>query len=200
VIKSAYATPLRFTPGEKWEYSNLGYNVLAEIITRVAGRPWHQFIAERVFRPSGMAVTRTTTIEPVPNKASGYTDNDKLLDAADWPVVRPGGAFMSTVLDLAKWDAALNTNTVLTEPTRTRMWTSAMLNDGTPAGYGFGWFTSRPGNRRQIWHSGGIPGFKAQFHRYLDDRVSVIILMNSDDADDDTILTGVAELYLPDRK
>ena len=200
LIKSAYATPLRNPPGAKWEYSNLGYTVLAEIITRVSGRPWHEFIADRVFRPSGMAATRTTTTDPVPNKASGYSDNDKLIDAPDWPALRAGGAFFSTVLDLAKWDATLYTGAVLTEATRTQMWTPARLNDGTTATYGFGWFISQPQNRRQVWHSGGLPGFAAQFHRYLDDRVSVIILLNSDDADDDTILTGVAELYLPDRK
>ena len=111
-----------------------------------------------------------------------------------------GNAFLSTVLDLAKWDAALYTDTVLKETTRTQMWAPVRLNDGTSAVYGFGWHISRPGNRRQVWHSGGLPGFAAQFHRYLDDRVSVIMLLNSDDADDETILTGVAELYLPDRK
>lgn len=200
LIASAYATPLRFAPGEKWEYSNLGYNVLVEIITRTSGRPWSEFIAERVFKPAGLAVTRTTTTAPLPNRATGYTDNDRLLEAPDWPAVRPGGAFLSTVLDLARWDTVLYTDTVLKEATRTQMWTPVKMNDGSAGLYGFGWHIHRPGNRRQVWHGGGLPGFVAQFHRYFDDRVSVIMLMNSDDVDDETILTGVAELYLPDRK
>src|SRR5690348_17533323 len=49
VIKAAYSVPLAFSPGAKWAYSNLGYYVLAEIITRVAGRPWPQFLKEQVF-------------------------------------------------------------------------------------------------------------------------------------------------------
>ena len=200
LIKTAYATPLRFAPGEKWEYSNVGYTILAEIITRVSGRPWSQFITERVFRPSGMMATRTTTTEPVPNKATGYSDNDKLLVAPDWPAVRAGGGFLSTVLDLARWDAALYTTTVLTDASKAQMWTPVTLNSGTPHVYGFGWHTHRPGNRRQVWHSGGLPGFVAQYHRYLDDGVSVIMLMNADDVDDESILVGVAEFYLPDRK
>ena len=201
LIKTAYATPLRSTPGTKWEYSNLGYNILVEIITRVSGRPWSEFIAERVFRPVGMTATRTTTTDPVPNKATGYRDNEKLLEAPDWVAVRPGGAFFSTVLDLARWDAALYGNSILTEATRTQMWTPVALNDGSKAAYGFGWHVvDRPGSRRQVWHSGGLPGFAAQYHRYYDDRLSVIILMNSDDVDDESILSGVAELYLPDRK
>jgi D-alanyl-D-alanine carboxypeptidase len=200
LIKSAYGTPLVFTPGEKWQYSNLGYVMLAEIIARVSGQPWSQFMAERLFKPSGMAATRTTTTDPIVNKARGYSDNDKLIDAPDWPAVRAGGAFLSTVLDLAKWDAALRTSAILTEATRAQMWTATTLNDGKPYVYGFGWHTNRPGARRQVWHSGGLPGFKAQYHRYIDDGVTVIILMNLDDADDESIAHGVAGLYLPDRK
>jgi len=200
LIKSAYATPLVFTPGEKWQYSNLGYVMLAEIMTRVSGQPWSQFMTEKVFRPSGMSATRTTTTDPLVNKATGYSDNDKLIDAPDWPAVRAGGAFLSTVLDLARWDAVLRTNTILSEATRAQMWSPMTLNDRTPALYGFGWHISRSGARRQVWHSGGLPGFKAKYHRYIDDGVSVIILMNIDDADDDSIALGVAELYLPDRK
>jgi D-alanyl-D-alanine carboxypeptidase len=200
VIRSAYSAPLRSTPGTKWEYSNLGYTVLAEIIARVSGRPWSEFMTERVFRPAGMLSTRTTTMtETVPNRAAGYSDNDRLLDAEDWATVRPGGGFLSTALDLAKWDAALYTDRVLTEASRREMATGVTFNDGSPVLYGLGWHVSRPGARRQVWHSGGLPGFKSQMHRYYDDRLTVIMLINLDDADDDSIADGVAELYLPER-
>ena len=200
LIRSAYAVPLRFTPGAKWEYSNVGYFILAEIITRVSGRPWSQFITDRVFKPAGMVATRTTTHDPVANRALGYTNNDNLTEAADWVAVRPSGAFLSTVLDLAKWDAILYGDSILREATRRDMWTAATLSDATFAGYGFGWYINRPGQRRQVWHGGGLPGFVAQFRRYIDDRVTVILLFNSDDVDDETIAFGVAELHLPDRK
>jgi D-alanyl-D-alanine carboxypeptidase len=201
VIRSAYEAPLRSTPGTKWEYSNLGYTVLAEIMARVSGRPWPEFMTERVFRPAGMLSTRTTTMtEMVPNRAAGYSDNDRLLDAEDWPAVRPGGGFLSTITDLAKWDQVLYTDRILIEASRRDLGTGVTFNDGSPVLYGLGWFVNRPAARRQIWHSGGLPGFKAQFHRYLDDGVTVIMLINLDDADDDSIAAGVAELYLPDRK
>ena len=199
-IRSAYPVPLRFAPGTKWEYSNLGYTVLAEIIARVSGRSWPEFMTARVFRPAGMLATRTTTVtEPVPNRASGYTDNDRLLEAPDWAAVRPSGGFLSTVRDLARWDAVLYGDSILSEASRRAMWTATTLADGSSALYGFGWIINRPGARRQVWHSGDLPGFKAQLHRYLDDRVTVIVLINLDDADDDTIAAGVAELHLPDR-
>ena len=197
VIRSAYGAPLRSTPGTKWEYSNLGYTIVAEIMARVSGRPWTEFVADRVFRPAGLLTTRATTPERLPGRAAGYSDNDLLKDAEEWSTVRPGGGFMSTVLDLAKWDAVLDGNTVLNEASRREMWAPTPRADGTTATYGLGWFVSRPGARRQVWHSGGLPGFASQLHRYYDDRVTVITLINLDDADDDSIAVGVAERFLP---
>ena len=79
-------------------YGNASYFALAEIIRKVAGRPWDDYLSEKVFKPSGMKATRTTTTtDEVPNRAQGYTDHDMLHDSADWPAVRPSGAFLSTV-------------------------------------------------------------------------------------------------------
>ena len=54
MIKTAYPLPLRFAPGAKWEYSNTGYFALAEVIRTVTGRPWGEYLAEKVFKPVGM--------------------------------------------------------------------------------------------------------------------------------------------------
>jgi CubicO group peptidase (beta-lactamase class C family) len=62
VIKTAFALPLRFSPGEKWEYCNVGYFTLAEIIHKVTGQPWGDFLRDRLFAPLDMKATRTTTI------------------------------------------------------------------------------------------------------------------------------------------
>ncbi len=132
---------------------------------RVSGRAWSEFIAERVFRPADLLATRTTTIERGAGRAAGYSDNHRLVDADEWPAVRPGGAFQSTVLDLARWDAVLNGETILTEASRREMWTAVTLADGTSVGYGLCWFVNRPGDRREVWHSGGMPGFKSNLRR-----------------------------------
>ncbi|MGH9814999.1 MAG: serine hydrolase domain-containing protein, partial [Candidatus Acidiferrales bacterium] len=199
VIKSAYSRPLRFAPGEKWEYNNLGYFALAEIIRKVSGRPWSEYLSEKVFRPSGMNTTHpTNTKQSVPNRAHGYVDNDKLLDADDWPALRPSGAFLSTVLDMAKWDAMLNTDKILSESTRRQMWTPVNLNNGASHPYGFGWSLAEIRGRKVVHHTGGMPGFRAGFMRFLDsDRLTVIVLMNLDDVDITSIVNGLAALYLP---
>jgi CubicO group peptidase (beta-lactamase class C family) len=132
VIRSAYSVPLRFAPGEKYEYSNLGYFVLAEIIHKVSGKAWGDFLGERVFTPLGMTATRVTTLaDIVPKRARGYAwRTDKLQNEDDFPAVRPSGAFLSTVLDLAKWEAALLGDKILKGSSKTAMWTRVTLNDG----------------------------------------------------------------------
>src|SRR6185436_7182828 len=199
VIKTAYSLPLRFAPGEKWEYCNVGYFSLAEIIRKVSGKPWGDYLNEALFKPLEMNATRTTSMtELVPNRANGYGWRDgKYSNAAIYLALRPSGAFLSTVLDLAKWDAALYTERFLTQATREQMWTEAKLNSGKTYPYGFGWSLDRVGGHTLKHHGGSLPGFRAELSRFMDDRLSVIVLTNSNNADPETIALEVAEFYIP---
>jgi CubicO group peptidase (beta-lactamase class C family) len=198
LIRPAYSLPLRFTPGEKFDYGNLGYNISAQIITKVSGQPWTEYLREKIFKPADMTMTHpTNTTLTLPNRATGYQDNDNLLVVSEWTTLRPSGGFLSNVLDLAKWDAVLNTDRVLSASTRQKMWTPVKLNDGSEAPYGLGWKIDRVHGRRRIHHSGGMPGYRGEFSRFVDDGVSVIVLMNLDDVDVETIVSGVARFYLP---
>jgi Domain of unknown function (DUF3471) len=111
--------------------------------------------------------------------------------------LRPSGAFLSTVVDLVKWDAALNATAPLTAATRSQMWAPVALNGGGSHPYGFGWSIDAAAGRTRVHHSGSMPGFRATLHRYIDDRLTVIVLTNSGTADPDTIARAVAETYIP---
>lgn len=198
VLKSAYAAPLHFAPGEKYQYSNVGYFALAEIIRIVSSRPWAEFIDERVFRPSGMSTTYpTNTKASLPTRSASYIDNDNPREVQEWVALRPSGAFLSTVLDMAKWDAVLYTDKILTDATRRQMWTAVQLNDGTTYPYGFGWELGSFRGRKLVHHGGGGPGIRTKFARFVDERLSIVILINLDDVDIDTILYGIASHYVP---
>lgn len=199
VIKSAYAMPLRFATGEQYEYCNTGYFALAEIVARRSGQPWDEFLRQRVFAPLGMNATRTTSVNAIiPHRARGYEwEEERWQNALEYIALRPSGAFVSTVLDLAKWDAALYTEDYLTRSTREQMWTPVRLNSGELYPYGFGWRVERPGGHREIGHSGTLTGFRGQFTRYVDDRLSVIVLTNKAPTDAPAIARGVAAFYLP---
>ena len=198
VIKSVYSLPLSFSPGEKWQYSNVGYYVLAEVITKASGEPWNEFIAEHIFAPAQMTSTRTTTTtEIVSHRASGYQQvQDGMKNAENWVAVRPSGAFLSTVLDLAKWDAWLDTTAVLSPSSRKLMWGSARLKDGTRVDYGFGWSVESFLGHPRIHHDGQFPGFRADYERFPDDKLTVIVLANTDSARLDRLSLRVAGFYV----
>jgi CubicO group peptidase (beta-lactamase class C family) len=199
VIKTAYSLPLRFAPGEKYEYCNVGYFSLAEIIHKVSGKPWPDFLRDRLFMPLEMTATRTTTMtDIVPNRANGYGwRSGKQQNSEVYFALRPSGAFLSTVLDLAKWDAALYSDKVHKQSVRDQMWTRLKLNNGTTFPYGFGWQLEPVGGHRQVHHGGSLPGFRAALARFVDDKLTVVVLANSDTANPSAIAIGVANLYIP---
>ena len=200
VIKSAYAVALKFQPGEKFEYCNLGYFILAEIIHKTSGKPWPEFMEERVFKPAQMPATRTTAVAAViRNRADGYWFKDgEQYNATQYIALRPSGAFLSTVADLVKWNAALDSGSVLPRATLELMWTPVLLNSGEAAPYGFGWFIEPSAGHRRIHHGGSLPGFRAEFARFPDDNLSVIVLANGDAAQTDVIALGVAAQFVPE--
>lgn len=199
VIKTAYALPMRFAPGEKWEYCNVGYFSLAEIIRKVSGKTWGDFLNERLFKPLEMNATRTTTMtETVQNRANGYVwRNGKLDNAGIYFALRPSGAFLSTVLDLAKLDAALYTDKILKQSTLSQMLMPVKLNSGATHPYGFGWELSSVAGHKLVHHGGSLPGFRAQFSRFVDDKLSVVVLTNGENANPNLIALGIAALYIP---
>src|SRR5207245_2461249 len=146
-----------------------------------------------------MTATRTTTTtDIVPHRASGYAWNkDKLENAEDWVAVRPSGAFLTTVLDMAKWDAALYSEAILSSNSRDQMWTPTELNDGTTHPYGLGWSLDPWQGHKRVHHQGGLPGFLSDFERFVDDKLTVIVMINSTSGDPTKIALNVAGFYVP---
>ncbi|MDG3003193.1 serine hydrolase domain-containing protein [Paludisphaera mucosa] len=193
--------PLQFPSGEKFEYSNTGYFLLGMIIEKVAGKPYGEFMSERIFRPLGMTETRVNDLrEIVPNRAQGYEWDGKTLKNGEY--VSPtqpfaAGMLVSTVRDLVKWDAALASHALLDEASLQQMWTPATLGKGGEAGYGFGWEVSKEDGHRVVLHGGGIPGFSTQLSRYLDDKLTVIVLTNSESGLASVLAKGIAGRFVP---
>ena len=186
-----------FATGSKYQYRNVCYFALAEIITRVSGQPWDAFFVERVFGPAGMADTRTTTTSAlVPRRARGYAwQKDRYVNASELLAIRPSGAFISTALDLAKWDALLYQERPLTKASRDEMSKPMRLTDGTVSNYGFGWEIDVLDGHRGVVHGGSLPGFRAHMSRFPDDGLTVIVLTNADGAIPGQIASGVARFH-----
>lgn len=198
VIKTAYPLPLRFTPGEKYEYCNVGYFMLAEIITRISGKPWTQYVREDLFAKAGMKASRETSkADIVPNRANAYLlENGEIKNAESFKAIRPSGAFLSTANDLINFDRALDNFSLLKNETQQQMWTPFKLNDGSNAPYGLGWQTANYRGKKQIGHGGSLNGFRLEYTRFPEDRVTIIILTNMASATPAIIVRRVAESYI----
>ena len=205
LLKFAAAQPVEFSPGQKWSYSNSGYMVLGILIQRVSGQFYGDILRDRIFKPLGMDTARVISeADIVPNRAAGYRLVDGALKNQDW--VSPSlntmadGALYFSVLDMAKWDAALYGERLLTRASLQQVFTPARLADGSVyrdedgSGYGFGWFIGEQAGHRRIEHGGSWQGFETHIARYVDDGVTVIVLANLADSDPGLIGHGVAGL------
>ncbi len=200
VITAAHGIPLRFPTGDRYEYSNLGYFIAADIIRKVSGMPWSEYFHQRVFAPLEMTATRvTSTPDIVPHRAGGYSLNDgKLANTFNWPAVRPSGAFLSTALDMAKWETALHTEKILKPASRKQMLTPATLNNGKKNSYGLGWDLGDFRGMKTIGHGGTLDGFRAHYTTFPDHGVTVIVLANLQSANPGIIAHCLATKYIPD--
>ena len=202
LLKMVEAIPPAYPPGTSWAYSNLGYVTLGILIHRVSGQYFGDFLQERVFNPLGMSTTRIMSeADIIPNRAAGYVLDKGQLKNQEW--VAPSanstadGSLYFTILDLARWDAALYTEKVLKESSKREMWTAATLRDGKPnrAGYGFGWFVESQYGHRVVEHDGRWQGFDTQISRYSDDGLTVVVLTNLGSADAHLIADKVIATY-----
>lgn len=185
VIGFVRESPFLFGPGTRWEYSNTGFFVLGMLIEKVSGKTYGDFLTARIFTPLGMDRTRMEDYSTViPNRASGYTWKNGAYHNAlrvSPTLMFSLAGIVSTVTDLAKYDAALYSEKLLRQSTLKEMWTKVVLNDGTTADQGLGFGMTPYKGHRRVGHSGGHAGFATTITRLIDDKVSVVILSNADD-------------------
>ena len=207
LLKVVEGIPLAYPPGTKWDYSNLGYLTLGILIHRVTGEFYGDFLQQRIFRPLGMQTTRILSeADIVPNRAAGYRLVKGELKNQEWvaPMVNTtaDGSLYFSILDLAKWDAALYGERLLKRSSLDLMWTPVKLKDGSPnkgadgSAYGFGWFVGNQKGHRVIGHDGAWQGFQTTINRYVDDRVTVVVLTNLAEGKPWEIAQHVADMYL----
>ncbi len=177
------AKPLKFTPGTQFDYCNSNYYLLGEIVAEQSGQTYDAYVRDKLFAPLDMSATGQYDPGVVtPRRASGYLLSrnviyDNILENdADYP----GGAgdTQSSVLDLAKWDAALYTDSPLSAGSKTAMWTAPKLAQPPAYPYGFGWIVDQRNGHRLLWHNGAIAGAGSWIGRYVDDRLTVIVQCN----------------------
>ncbi len=201
ILKLVADKPMDFPAGEKWSYSNTGYYLLGMMIEKVSGKDYPTFMRERIFAPLGMSATRFNDLRDlIKDRATGYTfDKGEVKHAVRISPTQPfaAGGLISTVMDMVKWDAAQNTEKLLKQASLKEMLTPAKLKDGSPTTYGFGWGVKTYRTVPMIAHNGGIDGFSTNIARFPDQKVTVIVLANSDAANAEKMSEEIAAFYIP---
>lgn len=201
LLKIFAEIPVLLRPGEMFAYSNMGYQVLGFLCTKVAGRFYGDQLRERIFQPIGMGTRNISGRDIVMHRAAGYSWFEGEIKNQEW--VSPslnstadGGLYL-TAHDLALWDLALYGESPLDAAIKEASWSPVKLNDNSTYPYGFGWDLQPVNGHRSIAHSGTWQGFKTFISRFVDDKLTVIVLTNFSGAKPGMIAHGVAGLYIP---
>jgi CubicO group peptidase (beta-lactamase class C family) len=209
----------KFAPGTQWSYSNSGYVVLGLAVARISGKPFAQFLRERIFASLGMS--QTLAYEKgkgeVSQRAYGHSKEGKAWKETDQSATSAtlgDGGIYSSLEDLAKWDEALAQRTLLSENEMRPALIPVKLADGaqpkwpadsdrpegTPVAYGFGWFLDPYRGHQRMWHYGDTIGFHSYIARFPADRLTIIVLTNRTDLEPESLAAKVADLFLVSKR
>lgn len=191
--------PLQFTPGSSFDYCDIGYDFLANIIEHLSGLGYDVFMQKHIFKPLGMKQTyayKVTDIRRIKNRrlAIGHVLNQQQFayahEQAKYNFVfylgdfYGDGSLVSTARDLAKWDAALTQCRLLPCTQQTIAFQVVNIQDSTYLkqswGYGFGWFISQSTSPQIIYHTGFHPGNTHGIYRLVDKGITLIFLSNAE--------------------
>jgi CubicO group peptidase (beta-lactamase class C family) len=187
VVSSLQREQLRWRPGRRFHYSNVGYAVLGELVSRVRRTPLFEVVSEELLQPLGMS---RTSVRPVAPHAEGFAvhPHAPLVLAEpehDAGAMAPAGQLWSTIADLARWSGVVAgaRPDVLSAETASEMAEPLSVSDipGQPwtAAYGLGLQVQNFGGVKRAGHAGAMPGHWAMLLVDQGSKDAVVALANS---------------------
>ncbi|MDQ3337246.1 MAG: beta-lactamase family protein [Myxococcota bacterium] len=190
-----------FEPGAKFEYSNTGYFLLAQIAERADKRPFREQVTARIFKPVGMTTSQIFDDHHriIPGRALGYGPAEPSgwrFDTSQWEQTGDGSVITS-VVDLAKWDAhfyapKIGGGKALLDAQLEK----GKLADGKELDYAAGLFHQKFRDQAVVAHGGAWAGFRAELIRFPALKTSVMVLCNAASSDPGKIARDIAVVVL----
>ena len=177
------AKPLDFEPGTKWQYSNTNYVIAGDIVEKVSGKPFMDFLRERIFTPLHMTSVADYNAGPLgPNDAGAYLRN-ALGPLRQAPKEGKGwlfgaGQLAMTAHDLALWNISVMNRSLLKTESYKAQQTDMLLENGLSTRYGLGVNVAAVNGRRRISHGGAVSGYTTTNEIYPDDRTAIVVFTN----------------------
>jgi CubicO group peptidase (beta-lactamase class C family) len=197
--------PLDFEPGTKWSYSNTGYFLLSQVVQRVSGERFGDYLRNHVFEPLGMHHTFMGGYAPAdvelaqgckPGEGEGAARIDvrPITEASTFGA----GGISSTLADWALWDDALRDGRLLSPRGMHELTTTQRLADGEDTGYAFGLFVQPFRDVANFSHSGQTQGFVAYYQTFPERGVGVVVFANQYQSDPGAVANGLAMRAVPE--
>jgi CubicO group peptidase (beta-lactamase class C family) len=193
---------LNFAPGSEHLYCNTGYTLLATIVKRASGRSFRDFTTERLFKPLGMNNThfRDDHAEIVKNHAYGYVPAGDTFRQSPTNFNTAGAtSLLTTVEDLALWDRNFIDGRVGGPAFLEQMLAAGVLEDGRKIDYAFGLTHGTYRGLATVGHGGSDAGYRADFLRFPNERISVFTLCNLSTSNPGQLTRRIADIVLADR-
>ena len=176
-------------PGDTFKYNGFVFGTLSRLIEGQFERPFHEIVAQEVLEPLGMSSSAASqevaagaalSLLAKPYAYTAETDSFRLVDYPDRGV-NAGAGIVSSVIDLAKFDAAVDANVLLSAESQAEAWTNQLDNAGEPIPYGLGWFVQERDGRPVVWHYGWQPGsFSALYLKLPEADLTLLLLANGE--------------------
>jgi D-alanyl-D-alanine carboxypeptidase len=188
---SVQGRPTIFAPEVRWKYSNLAYALAGQIVEKLSGDSYADYVQRRIFTPLGMK--DSSVDHNVAGLAIGYgrrmpDGSREKMPFVDARALGAATGLTSTVEDLARF-VSLQFRTgkiggaqILSTGALREMHRVRVLESNWTQGYAIGFAVNRDKDRVFIGHGGSYPGYKTHTLIQLDDKVGVIVLTNGDDS------------------
>jgi serine beta-lactamase-like protein LACTB len=193
--------PLLSEPGKQFHYSTQGYTLVGCIIEGASGAKYVDFMRQNVLSPAGMEHTQVDNrFAIIPYRTrfyrkteSGTVENADFLDSS---YKIPGGGWISSAEDMARFEVAILGDKLIHRPTRDVMLTPLKTSNGSANGYALGWGTSSQDGVRYVGHSGGQQGTTTDIQLIPDQRIGVVVLTNMEDLNPNELSREILKILL----
>ena len=176
-------------PGDRYLYNGFLYSFLSNVAEEASGKKFDELLVEKIIAPLGMSRTVPSINET--DRARILREKAKSYRIALWGFVpsnyearvSASAGMVSTVMDLAKFDVAMDQNRIISRESKETMFMPMISNGGKTLPYGLGWFVQEYRGMKILWHYGYDPGaYSSLIVKLPEKKLTTILLANSDGA------------------
>ena len=202
-VRSLADQEMLFIPGDEFSYSNMAYEVMGDVIAKVSGMSFEEYMQENILTPLEME-NSTFLKQEVPSELETTPHYGSGSPSIVYPYHRahaPSSTLHSNVLEMSNWAIAnMNRGTfkdrqILKESSYDLLW-NPYTQLSEERSIGLGWFIGTPGDQYRIFHSGADVGFRTSFVMLPEESIAVTILANNERADPREMVEQVLEIIL----